>query len=217
MPPSRLSPQQRKIIQTICVLAIIASLLSFIPEGPRKARLDRMSFRALGWGMAEESARVLHERGDVVVVYPDASGTRFAVYEDQMKFFWNSIESHSGIHVVGREKVAGFFDHSPEPGSGMSPEHYKEIVQKYPKAAAIISFVGLPYLTEAQISELPEKLPKMVAYVARQGVRKEFFEDQIVHVVIARRFVKPDTKIQKIPELFAYYYQVIKPKIPDQP
>src|SRR2546427_237112 len=96
-------------------------------------------------------------------------------------------------------------------GAGLSSRRFLRIVKKSTGAAAIVSFIGAPRMTEEELEQV-QKTPKFVAECRSPDRIKRLFDKKILQVAVVNRFdypapVKHNPKTPK--QWFDKYYQVV--------
>ena len=163
----------KKIISTVAVVAIVASILAIISNlKPPKA--DIKPYEALGWGAAEETAKFLNNRGNVVVVYPNFGNYKVLNprFESLLKSFKKALSKNKQITLVNIEQAPVEPPSMSKVGIYLPSEQFDLISQKYAKASAIVSFVGIPTLSDKSIQAVKENGARWVV-VLESGLRPD--------------------------------------------
>jgi hypothetical protein len=151
-------------------------------SGPSLFKAGRYAYA--GRVVAEETGRLLGKTGQIVVVSLDYRGQQ-AQLATETDGFLQAIKGQ-GITVAGKEledPVA--FANGQKMLTG---DVYLALVQKYPSADAIVSFLGSPQLDQAQKDQLGTKIPKFVAFSIYTFAGKRLFQDGLIQVAILPRF-----------------------------
>lgn len=95
----------------------------------------------------------------------------------------------------------------------LPPSKFSELLQKYPDTDYLVSFVGVPVLTPAQISQLPARRPQAVEVITCRAPARAMFANKVVCLAAMSRQV-PDQSADGRPaqELFDAQYQIITPE-----
>ncbi len=214
----KIDEKKKPVVTIVAVLAIAASFISiFITQCERPPKINMKPYLAVGQVAAEETAKLLGNKGKIVIVVQDTSQfkTKNSPSDVQIETFKETIKKQGGISVSGTEtvKIDMMAMHGPE--MGLPGDLFVKIVQKYPDADAIVSFAGAPQLTDEQISSLGQKIPKFVA-VSGMGMMgmglKKLFEEQVIQLAIVPRFepAPPSTKKpETLREWFDQTYKVV--------
>jgi hypothetical protein len=204
--------QTTKIIAS--VVAIIVASIILVIYFTRSGSLSRASlapFTALGQVTAEETAKLLGNRGRIIVVTQDVHQPGApAVLEGELKAFHETIKKQPDLTLVGTETVRINPDVPSE--QGLSADLYSSLLQKYPDLDAIVSLVGPPSLTRQQIQGLPQKLPKCVAVSLGDAPLRNLFRADVVQVAIVNRLDATPPSAKKpasAREAFEQLFQVV--------
>ncbi len=203
--------KKRRIISIVATFVIFGSLSSiFFTECERTPRPNMAPMIALGNAMGRETARMIENKGGVVLVVMDTPH-QSALSDVQIKAFLKNIGEHGEITLLGTEKVSMTQGRPLDP-NGFSSELFFSILEKYPKAAAIVSFMGPPNLTDEDIEKLPQAGPK-IAVTSFFPVRlKKLFDAHVLHLAITRRMMRrptPASTVQTPQEQFDQQYEII--------
>jgi hypothetical protein len=151
--------------RTIMIGAVLALIFSGVmlfkffraPSLPDSATQNL--FEAYTQVTAQEISHMVGGHGDVVVLVwgapsddastpggsPDVRAICAALQKD-------------GLHVLAKESVPPV---RTEHGIAWTAENYRSVLDQYPQAAALISFVGSPQLSAENIRALPATRPKL--------------------------------------------------------
>jgi hypothetical protein len=144
--------------------------------------------KAVGRVMADETIRLLGDRGKIVIVAMEFA--KVPEMQSQVESFKAALQSSGGISVKQTYNLET--DNQPKYGlgSGLSGRRYVRIVNKNVDAAAIVSFVGAPSLTDDEIAELKVK-PVLIAEARSPSKLKPLFDKQVLNLAIVARFQFP--------------------------
>ena len=190
------------------ILAIVASVL-WIVRSQRSPKMNVSLHQAVGQVLAEETARLLERKGKVVIVSMETG--KVPELKTQLQAF------EKALHLVGGITVLERYELDPEdkpkygPGTGLSAPRFLRIVKKSAKADAIVSFVGVPRLTDEEIGKL-ERMPRFVAETKERDKLSRLFEKKILHVAVVPRFEFPapvSEKPRTAREWFDKYFQIV--------
>ena len=134
--------QTKKIIFSV-VAIVVASIIMVIyfisSSGSSSASVA--PFAALGEVTAQETAKLLDNKGRIVVVTRDTSQSAAPGLEVQLKAFERTIKQ-SGLTLAATEAARGETDFTDN--GLLRSDFYLNLLPKYPDAAAIVSFVVRP-------------------------------------------------------------------------
>jgi hypothetical protein len=142
----------------------------------------------LGQTMAEQTASALNNTGKIVIVTLDSQA--FPELGVQMQEFKKILAQHSGLAI--KETYTLETDDKPKYhfGSGLSGRRYVRLVNKNLSAAAFVSFVGAPELTDKELAEM-KKVPKLIAECRSADKLKRLFDAKAIHTAVVGRFEYP--------------------------
>jgi hypothetical protein len=169
-------------------------------------------FQAYTQVTAQEVSRLLGGRGDVVVLmwgqpsddasHPGGPPDVQAVCQALQK---------AGLRLVAKEPV-------PPVKTGFdivwTAENYRAVLDKYPQATAIVSFVGTPRLSARDIQGLPSARPKLIVVrLAKAETTRPLLEQGVVDAAILPQVEPPfaDRPPKTTREWFDKYYLFATP------
>jgi len=162
----------------------------------------------VGEVLAQETARLIHTQGQVVVVTMDAS--KEPELKAQMQIFEKTLKKLGPISI---KELPVETDDKPHyrTGAGLSSRRFLRILKKSATADAIVSFIGAPRMTEEELAQV-DKAPKFVAECRSPDRIKRLFDKKLLQVAVVNRFeypapVKHNPKTPK--QWFEKYYQVV--------
>ena len=194
----------------LCSGAIIAAFL-WIVRVLREGAPDLEPFAMAGEVLADETASLLNGEGQIVVVALDTEASPIPYAVAQLAAFEKKLKKKSRINIMAIERVS--------PGSGealiyLSGAKYSELVRRYEGADAIISFVGSPSLTEAELRQLPANPPRGVMLGDTMGAHlQRLFQAGIVEVAVTKRFTPqagPGREPSTSKEWFDFYFELVR-------
>src|SRR5207253_10596735 len=130
----------------------------------------------VGEVLAQETARLIHTQGQVVVVTMDTS--KEPELKAQLQVFQRTLKKLGPISI---KELPVDTDDKPHyrTGAGLSSRRFLRIVKKSTSADAIVSFIGAPRMTEEELAQL-EKAPKFVAECRSPEKIKRLFDKKIL-------------------------------------
>lgn len=165
--------------------------------------------RRVGEVMAEETARVVNNKGKIVVLTIPLS--KEPELKTQLDAFKRTLKKLGEFEIKESE-----LDTKDQPkygvGMGLSGRRFVRIANKNLSAAAIISFVGAPKLSDEDIKELT-KTPNFIAEARSTDHLQKLFDKKLIQVVVVSRFQfpAPGTREPKTgEEWFTKRYQVVR-------
>lgn len=167
------------------------------------------AYAAVGQVMAQKTAELCGGKGGIVMVTcQDENGN--PVMLQIADAFKKSLGP--GMQIAGVEKVNVPLAMS----SGMpllSADKLQELLGKYGSADCLVSFVGVPDLTAAQIDQLPSPRPKVVAAVAFSVPSPAMFGRKVVYLAaVPKPAAEPTTATGESAQAeFDAQYQLVTP------
>jgi hypothetical protein len=194
----------------VCVMVVIAAIIWCARVLRQDGAIEMGPYTAAGELLADETARLLNGQGQIVVVALDTKKIPIPYADAQLKAFQNRLKKKSRITIAAIELV------SPASGEGMinlPGAKYLEVVRQYDGADAIVSFVGSPGLTAAELHKLPAKRPRAIVFGDTMGPQLQgLFQSGIVQVAVTKRFTQqpgPGREPQTSEEWFDFYFQLV--------
>lgn len=142
----------------------------------------------LGQAMGEQTALAVTNNGKLVIV--TLAPNAFPELAVQLREFKKVISRHRGMTI----KEIYELDTDGKPkfgfGSGLSGRRYVRIVNKNMSAAAIVSFVGAPELSDKELGEM-KKTPILIAECRSAEKLKQLFDSKAIHTAVVGRFEYP--------------------------
>jgi hypothetical protein len=190
------------------ILAIGASVC-WITLQQRAPNMNVSLHQAVGRVMAEETARLLGGKGQVAIVSMETA--RVPELKTQLQAFEKALQRMNGITVLERYEL----DPEDKPkygaGTGLSAGRFLRIVKKSAKADVIVSFVGVPRLTDEEMEKL-DRMPKFLAEAKDRDKLTKLMEKKLLQVAVVPRFEFPapvSEKPRSAREWFDKYFQVV--------
>ncbi|MBI4025395.1 MAG: hypothetical protein HY360_10480 [Verrucomicrobia bacterium] len=211
----KIDEKKKPLVTWIAIVAIVGSLVSiFFTQCERPPKINMKPYLAIGQVMAEETSKLISNKGEIVVVVMDSKKFKTPTIDAQLSTFQETLKKQGGIHVAATEAMSmekmGMM-HGPE--MGMPGEMFLQILEKHPNVAAVVSFVGPPSLKDDEISKLPQNIPKVVAFSSMGMGLKKLFEENVIQVAIVPRFDMKPQEHKKEPvtlrDWFDQYYSVV--------
>ncbi len=208
----------RKLVTvTVAILAIAASIASIIyTQMSHTPKVDGRHYIAIGQVMAEETARVLEDKGEILLIC-NATAPKGSIMDQQMTTFKETLGKRGGISIKATQTLEAGVEARAGPDMGLSHDAFLKLLEANPGISGIVSFVGLPMLQDADIAKLGTERPKIVVYSQMGMGMKKLLETNAIDVAIMPRMLvappsptsKPSTKKPvTLRECFDLYYQI---------
>jgi len=217
---------KRTAITAFVMLAIVGLVATLYLK--RGARSNLKPFEALGEVAAQETVKLIGGSGEIVIIVPDFGEPRNPIQEAQMNSFRNELKRQKGVTIAGVEKVnlvapqtstkqgkLRFFEPTLGGPPLSQPGQLSQIANTYAQAKAIVMFVDLPPLSDADISTLKNRGTKLVAVSDYKDSYKALFQAQVLHLALVPRlesFPGKGKKPRTLKDWFDRSYAVITPE-----
>jgi hypothetical protein len=204
------SEHYSKAVGFIGMMVACLALLAGNGCGQRAdARVEGGRYPALGEVTAMKLNEVAGGKGKVVLVMaendqnqPTAFGQAAAAFRKAMdKSFQASVETvvTPAVLMSGSEPL--------------SADRFAALLQKHADADYLVSFVGVPVLTAAQMDQLPSPRPQVVEVVTYNPPTKAMFAEKVICLAA---LTKPEAQGADVtgssPEIFDACYRLVTPE-----
>ncbi|MEI6083725.1 MAG: hypothetical protein WCS70_05430 [Verrucomicrobiota bacterium] len=203
---------KKSLIVVICLLIVVGSLTSiYLTYRTPTPKLNPKPFAGLGEVVAEETAKLLKDQGDIVlVIFKPGKGPLTDALTIPADTFRSALKSHPNLRIVATETVV--VDTTPLGlRVGMSAERFTELIKQYRHVAGIVSFVGLSAKPGTTWPASSERLPKIVLAGGYSPLVGELLRNNAAQVAIIPRFRPPalDKKPVTPHDWFESYYSIV--------
>ena len=201
---------KKVLIALLLVLIVgISAWLFYSPSGD-VPKTDLDIYQALGATTAEETAKLLGNKGGIVVIGWD-SGHTMPVVEAQLTAFARALKKHEGMEIIANEKVLRNPTKMMGTGEAIPAEELLKIVKAHPTAGAIVLFLAFPNLSPPELSVIGEAKTKIVVVSGCNPGYKKLLMDRNIDLAIIPRFdLAENTRSpQTVQEIFNQNYQVV--------
>ncbi len=205
------------ILTGLALVVIIFTLISFFYRPKSKQNIPREASvftESVGYVAAEESAKILGEKGGVALILPGAEEKFFkgSFGESYERGFQKAVTKHPSLRLMGH-----FLGQQPQYNTRFIVLGTLQAVrEKFPDAQLLVSFLGLPQLQEAEATQWQSSSPPKMIVVADgtpdPGDLERLFSLGLVQTVLLRKPepVPPQEKLHGTPqEIVERYYQVL--------
>ena len=197
------------------ILAIAASSLWIYFHHFAAPKINVPLHQAVGRVMAEETAKLVDNRGKIVVIAIETAHD--AELKVQLEEFEKTLKKFSGITVAKTYMLETENRAKYGTGSGLSARRFIRIVNKNTTAAALVSFVGTPELKDDEVGQLQAR-PKFIAESRSVGKLGNLFSKRLLQVAIVSRFQFPapvEGKPGTLRQWFDKRFQVVTAEMVD--
>lgn len=199
---------KRVVTSVISILVTLASVLWIYFREFNQPKYNVALHRRIGQVMAEETARLVDNKGKIVLVAIDTGEPEL---KTQLSAFKEKLKKLGAMDLKEYE-----LDTKDQPkygiGMGLSGRRFVRIVNKNENAAAIVSFVGAPKISDEDATQLT-KVPKFIAEARSPDHLPALFAKKLIQVAVVSRFQfpAPGPLNPRTPdEWFTKRYQIIR-------
>ena len=219
--PLKIPENQRPIVNIIAVMVIVIVVGSFFvpkhkPIG-HKPNITQGLHEAIARRAALETGELLGHKGKIVVVALDKGSPPIPSAEEEFTAFIQALGQTGEVVVVSVKRVDTELIRKTVDNQffGMPYDVYLDVLAGYPNVDAIVSFLGGPLLTDAELATLPKNRPRFVAVqgLGFGGNLKKLFEKDVIQLAIMFQYDIPTPKTTSSAsgqEVFDRGYVVVK-------
>jgi len=198
---------QHKIIAMVLVLVILTAIGSVVYHFRSPAVVVNRSLAVgLGQAVATETAKILHDRGNIGVILAPAHEMEGLPEHDTWQAFSATLKQHPQIHIVVTEVAST----EPPIEYGLTRARLDKVLKEHPDIDGVVSFYGIAQWDSRAPFELPRPDLKIIAVQSNPVPIKPYFAKGSLAVAIVRREIPaPNSAAPRTPaDWFAQNYQV---------
>jgi hypothetical protein len=207
-----MNTQTRKIIVAVVALSAAAVSVYFALSG-RAPKVNLDPYAALGAVTAEETAKLVADKGQVLVIVRGTGANKNPSVEAELAAFQQTLKKHPGVNVLVEK-----FQVTPilmmATGGGLPADEFSKALERHGNLSAVVLFLGFPVLTEPEIEALKKTGVKAVVVSALHPAYKLLLEKQAIQLAIVPR-AEPAPEGGPTPrtvrERFDQQYNIITP------
>lgn len=193
-------------------LALVATGVSlYIGLGGRSQKINLNTYEVLGAVTAEETAKLLGDKGQVLVMVRDTGPDKNPSVEAQLSAFQKTLKKHRDLSVlVHKIQVTSMMMMST--GGGVPPQELFKALQTHADLGAIVLFFGFPQLADSELNALKKSGVKIVVVSSLRPGYEKLLERQAIHLALVPRPEPLGTKAgkaQTVREMFDREYMVL--------
>ena len=199
------------IIATVALSAAVVSVYLAVTGGSPKVDLD--PYEVLGTVTAEETAKLLGDKGKVLVIVRDTGPDRNPSTEAELRAFQQALKKRAGLSVeVERFRVTPMLMMAT--GGALPADELFKALERHANTGAVVLFLGFPLLADPEIDALRQAGIKSVVVSALRPGYKRLLERQAINVAIVPR---PDAPApggpapRTVRERFDQQYRILTP------
>src|ERR1039458_2363304 len=167
------------IVATLAVGAAAVSI--YFARAGRSQKINLNTYDVLGAVTAEETAKLLGDKGQVLVMARDTGANKNPSVEAELKAFQQTLKNHKDINVI-IEKVQVSPMQMMATGGGVPREQFVKALQTHAHLGAVVLFMGFPQLTDPELEALKESGVKTVVACALRPGDQRLLERQAIHL-----------------------------------
>ncbi len=149
-------------------------------------KIDLAPYDALGAVTAQETAMLLANKGQVLVLARDTGQDKNPSVEAELRAFQETLKSRPGLGVViERVRVTPMLMMAT--GGGLPPGQLFKALETHSNAGAVVLFFAFPELTGPEAETLKKMGLKVVVVSSLRPGYKQLLERQAIHLAIVPR------------------------------
>lgn len=181
----------KNVALSALLLALTVGLWFFGAKSTRGPKFDTNPYRALGAGVAEETAKLLGAKGRVVVITQDTTELPNPAIDGQLKAFEEGIQKKPGMSLAPPVR----FNLTPmermATGGGVPRESFLAALQSKPLHAVVL-FCAFPALAAADYETLKQSGVKVVVASGYVPSYRSLLESRAIDLAVVPRPDRPD-------------------------
>ncbi len=199
------------IVVSLALGAAVVSLYFGFARRSPKINLD--PYVVLGAVTAEETAKLLADKGLVLVMVRDTGADKNPSVEAELNAFQQSLKKHPGLRLV-TERVQVTPMLMMATGGSVPPDQLFKALETHANVGALVLFFGFPPLADPQVEALKKSDVKIVVVSSLHPGYKRLLERRVIHLAIAPRTEAPPARSQApwtLRERFDQNYLIVTP------
>jgi len=207
-----MNKQTRDILVASLAAGAVAASLHFGIAG-RSPKIDLNPYTALGAVTAEETAKLLGNKGQVLVMARDTGADKNPSVEAELKAFRQTLKKHAGLSQV-TEKILATPMLMMATGGGVPPDQLFKALETHANVGALVLFCGMPPLADPELETLKKHGVKTVVVSSFHPGYRLLLEQQVIHLAIVPRPDAPRQAPQPprtLRECFDQDYMIVTP------
>ncbi len=177
-----------KVIAVVVMAAIAAWL--FYKQSDSSPKFDLSPYNALGVGVAEETSKLLGNKGSIVIISQDTSEISNPALEGQLKSFQETIKKNKTLTISAAEVFKLTPLERMASGGAVPKEKFLGSLQNHPNIGAVVLFCAFPQLTAQDTATLKQSGAKVVVASACVPGYRKLVESQVINLAIVPQFEK---------------------------
>jgi len=172
---------------TVASLAICAAALSlYFAFANRSPKINLDPYDVLGAVTAEETAKLVANKGEVLIIVRDTGPDKNPPVEAELKAFQRILKKTPRLSaVVERIRVNPMMMMAT--GGGVPPDQFLKALATHPNSAAVVLFFGFPQLADAELEKLKQSGAKVVVVSSFRPGYKQLLQRQAIQLAVVPR------------------------------
>ena len=172
------------IVGSLAVAAVAASIFFAFPGHSRKVNLG--TYEVLGAVTADETAKLLGKKGQVLVLARDTGEDKNPSLEAELKAFEQALKKHPGLSLI-TEKIQVPPTLMMATGGGVPTDQLFKALETHANLGAVVLFFGFPQLADSEVDALKKYGVKTVVVSSFHPDYKRLLDQQAIHLAIVPR------------------------------
>ena len=169
----------------VLLLAIGAASVSLYSGFTSRSRdIDLNPYQVLGTVVAEETAKLLGNQGQVLVIANDA---KIASLEAELDALSQTLKKSAGVSVLPTDRVKLTPSMMAMLSGAVPPDELTRTVQSHPNLGAVVLFFSFPALADQDLDALKRSGVKFVVVSGYHPRYQGLLERQAIHLAIVPR------------------------------
>src|ERR1043166_5200938 len=203
------------LVPALCVLAIAVSVVwTYRNQSQASARFDPGPYCALGTGVAEETAKLVPAKGQVIVFVPDTSQSRNETIEGELKCCEAALKQ-KGLSVTAIVTFKLTIHEKMASGGAVPANQLLAALPSHPNVAALVLLCAFPALSEQECDALKRTGVKCIVSSGYFPAYRRLLETQALHAAIVPRLDRGSAGTEKpktLRESFEAQFTVVTPE-----
>jgi hypothetical protein len=181
------------IVGSLALGAAVAAL--YFGFAGRSPKLNLDPYEVLGAVTAEETAKLLGDKGLVLVMARDTGADRNPSVEAELNAFQKTLKKHPGLRLV-TERVQVTPMLMMATGGGVPADQFFKVLETHANVGALVLFFGFPALADRELEAFEKYGAKTVVVSSFYPSYKRLLERRAIHLAIVPREEAPQPSSQ---------------------
>jgi hypothetical protein len=168
-------------------LAVGAAVLSlYLAFADRSPKINLDPYDVLGAVTAEETAKLLGNKGRMLLIVRDSGPDKNPSVEAELRAFQETLKKRPGLSAV-TERIRVTPMMMMATGGGAPPDLFLKALETHANTAAVVLFFGFPNLADSEMETLKKSGVKIVVVSSFRPGYKQLLERQVIHLAVVPR------------------------------